>query len=135
MSFLPTPSRKPTKALAAVIISGTMVVGATAVPAAAENQAPSAGSSTLQPAAAASSPFTDVTWNTKYSSEIAWVASSGISTGWPDGTYRPLAPVSREAMAAFLHRLDALKGVKDELPGAVPQFSDVAGLQFEGEIG
>ena len=30
---------------------------------------------------------------------------SWISTGWPDGTYRPVTPVARDAMAAFIYRM------------------------------
>ena len=28
----------------------------------------------------------------------------GITTGWSDGTFRPNAPVNRDAMAAFIYR-------------------------------
>lgn len=136
MIFLPTSGRKTAKAAAALALSGAMVFAAGAAPAAAAEAKPSTAVGTVaQPEAVAGSPFKDVTWNTQFAKEIVWVAQNGISTGWPDGTYRPLAPVSREAMAAFMHRLDALKGEKDGLPGSVPQFSDVAGTQFEGEIG
>ena|SRR5665648_140343 len=38
--------------------------------------------------------------------EIEWLASTGITTGWPDGTFHPSANVERQAMAAFLHRFD-----------------------------
>lgn len=48
--------------------------------------------------------FSDVPSTSPFAKEIAWMRSSGISTGWTDGTYRPSAPVTREAMAAFLHR-------------------------------
>lgn len=136
MSFIPRPGIKSAKALSAVLMSGALLFGVGAVPAAAtENQTGNAGDSVVQPAAAAGSPFSDITWNTQFSKEIVWVAQSGISTGWPDGTYRPLQPVSREAMAAFMHRLDALKGEKDSIYGSVPQFSDVADSPFVGEIG
>lgn len=50
------------------------------------------------------SPFTDVTTSTQFYKEIAWLAESGISTGWPDGTFRPWASVNRDAMAAFMYR-------------------------------
>ncbi|PWD50194.1 hypothetical protein C8046_05475 [Serinibacter arcticus] len=56
----------------------------------------------------ATSTFLDVQTTTQFSREIAWLASQGISTGWavPGGTqFRPLDPVNRDAMAAFLHRL------------------------------
>jgi hypothetical protein len=36
--------------------------------------------------------------------EIEWLAAQGISTGWPDGTFRPVSPVNRDAMAAFMYR-------------------------------
>ena len=52
------------------------------------------------------SPFTDVTPQTPFYKEMAWVQAEGISTGWPDGTYKPWEPVNRDAMAAFMARLD-----------------------------
>ncbi len=56
----------------------------------------------------ATSPFTDITPSSQFYKEITWLAASGISTGWTeqDGskTYRPLSPVNRDAMAAFLYR-------------------------------
>ena len=36
--------------------------------------------------------------------EIEALAASGITTGFPDGTYRPFEPVTRAQMAAFLAR-------------------------------
>lgn len=38
--------------------------------------------------------------------EIEWMRVAEVSTGWDDGTYRPFENVSREAMAAFMQRLD-----------------------------
>jgi hypothetical protein len=56
----------------------------------------------------AQSPFSDVTPQTQFYKEITWLASKGISTGWneSDGTktFRPLQPVARDAMAAFMYR-------------------------------
>ncbi len=52
------------------------------------------------------SPFNDVTPSTQFYREIAWMHADGISTGWDDGTYRPFQPVARDAMAAFMYRLD-----------------------------
>ena len=49
--------------------------------------------------------FTDVTAATPHAIEIWWLASTGISTGWSDGTFRPTNTVIRQDMAAFLHRL------------------------------
>lgn len=52
-----------------------------------------------------SSPFTDITASTQFYKEMAWMKSSGISTGWPDGTYRPWTATARDAMAAFMYRV------------------------------
>ena len=52
------------------------------------------------------SPFKDVAVNNMYYKEISWLAATGISTGWNDGTFRPYEPIKRDAMAAFLHRYD-----------------------------
>ncbi|HZK05382.1 MAG TPA: polysaccharide deacetylase family protein [Actinomycetaceae bacterium] len=51
------------------------------------------------------SPFTDVPERTQFYTEIMWMRAEGISTGWADNTYRPLEPVNRDAMAAFMYRL------------------------------
>jgi len=60
----------------------------------------------LDYSAPAVSPFKDVTTTQQFYEEMAWVAGQEISTGWEDGTYRALLPVNRDAMAAFLFRLD-----------------------------
>ncbi len=49
--------------------------------------------------------FTDVPASSMYASEIAWMKEQGITTGWADGTYRPLAQTHRDATAAFLFRM------------------------------
>ena len=43
-----------------------------------------------------------------HTEEIRWLAAMGISTGYPDGTFRPLNNVVRQDMAAFLQRLSDL---------------------------
>jgi len=48
--------------------------------------------------------FTDVPADHPFAEEIDFVANAGIAEGFPDGTYRPGQPVSRQAMAAFLER-------------------------------
>ena len=55
-------------------------------------------------------PFPDVPVTTQFSREIAWMKDSGISVGWSDNTYRPFQPVARDAMAAFIQRLDLYQG-------------------------
>ncbi len=54
--------------------------------------------------ACTTAPFTDVRVANPFCGEIAWLVSTGITTGWPDGTFRPGASIERQAMAAFLFR-------------------------------
>lgn len=74
----------------------------------------------------ASSPFVDVPSSYPFFTEINWLASQGISTGWDEGngtkTYRPQQAVNRDAMAAFMYRL---AGSPAFTPPAVSPFSDM----------
>lgn len=58
------------------------------------------------------SPFVDVPTNNPFYAEITWLAQNGISTGWETSggkkEFRPFANITRDAMAAFLFRTDAL---------------------------
>ncbi|UOQ57685.1 FG-GAP-like repeat-containing protein [Leucobacter allii] len=78
------------------------------------------------PALPASTPFADVPTTHRFYREIAWMSTSGLSTGTPQpsGTpvYRPAAEVSRSAMAAFLFRMAAMQ---DYRPPARSPFVDV----------
>ena len=49
--------------------------------------------------------FSDVGPDHQFYVQIEWMAETGLSTGYVDGTYGATRPVSRQAMAAFLHRL------------------------------
>lgn len=51
------------------------------------------------------SPFTDVAPGDQFYREITWMQSKGMTTGWPDSTFRPDQPVNRDAMAAFAYRI------------------------------
>jgi hypothetical protein len=67
-------------------------------------------------------PFADVGADHRFCGDIAWMWRQGVARGWPDGTFRPTAPVTRQAVAAFLHRLAGSPVV--ELP-ETPTFLDV----------
>lgn len=54
---------------------------------------------------AGSSAFTDVSDSTAHHEDIAWLATNGITTGMPDGSFGVGQSVQRQDMAAFLHRL------------------------------
>jgi hypothetical protein len=55
-------------------------------------------------------PFSDVGVDHPFVEEIAWLAATGLSSGFPDGTFRPDDPITRQAMAAFLFRHDETFG-------------------------
>jgi hypothetical protein len=82
------------------------------------------------------SPFADVNTSTQFYKEITWLASKGISTGWtePDGhkTFRPLEPVNRDAMAAFLYRHAGSPSY--EAPATSPFYDVVPGNMFYQQI-
>ena len=49
-------------------------------------------------------PFVDVWYDDQFAWHMQWLTQHDIATGYADGSFRPTAPVSRQAMAAFLHR-------------------------------
>jgi hypothetical protein len=49
--------------------------------------------------------FVDVSAGHPFFAEIEWMASTGVTNGFGDGTFRPSSPVSRQSMSAFLFRL------------------------------
>jgi predicted outer membrane repeat protein len=59
------------------------------------------------PAGPPSQTFDDVPLAHTFYEEIEWMADSGVSTGFGDGTFRPGQAVTRQAMAAFLLKLAA----------------------------
>ena len=76
--------------------------------------------------------FSDVPLNHPYYKEIEWMKAQGITTGWPDGTYRPEASVNRDAMAAFFYRY---AGSPEYTAPAQARFTDVpTDKQFYREI-
>ena len=72
--------------------------------------------------ASAAPRFTDVPTNHAFTTQIAWLADQGISTGYSDGTFRPGQPVLREQMAAFMYRFAG----SPPHAGVHAGFSDVA---------
>ena len=76
--------------------------------------------------------FSDVPQNHPFYEEITWLEYRNITTGWADGTYRPLNNIERGAVAAFFYRLAGSPEVT--LPAASP-FTDVnPSHQFYHEI-
>lgn len=52
------------------------------------------------------SPFKDLPTSHPFYTEISWLESQGITTGWADGTFRPAANIQRAPMAAFVYRYE-----------------------------
>lgn len=73
------------------------------------------------PAPSSQATFSDVPSNHPFRAAISWMAAEGISTGYADGTFKPTAPVTRQAMASFMWRIE------DEASpsGPAPTFNDV----------
>ncbi len=67
--------------------------------------------------------FTDVDAGNMFFKQIEWAASNGIVTGWPDGTFRPTQPITRDAIAALIYRQAGSPAVT--LPDR-PSFNDVS---------
>lgn len=76
---------------------------------AAKTSAATAAVTAADPGTPAAPPFTDIAQGDKFYKEIAWMYQSGLTTGVKVGDHREYQPknsVSREAMAAFLFRMD-----------------------------
>lgn len=66
--------------------------------------------------------FRDVPPDRAFADEIEWLATQGITSGFSDGTFRPLGTVNRDAMAAFIYRL---AGEPSFTPPTTSPFTDV----------
>jgi hypothetical protein len=49
--------------------------------------------------------FRDVAPTSAFYGDVMWLVANGITTGYQDGGFHPGAPVTRQAMAAFLYRI------------------------------
>jgi hypothetical protein len=85
------------------------------------------------------SSFSDVPWDHQFFEDVEWMAEQGISEGYEDGTYRPLAPVTRQAMSAFMYRLAGSPAFADpatasfvDVGSAHPFFTEVEWMAAEG---
>ncbi|EFQ82162.1 hypothetical protein HMPREF0063_12686 [Aeromicrobium marinum DSM 15272] len=122
-----------TAALSHTVNTSALSVGAHSVSVRATDAALNVGSATanFQVTAVPDAPsFTDVSGNHIFRTEILWLASTGITTGYDNGNgtkrFEPSAPVLREQMAAFLYRFETMRNGEPvvDLPATSP-FTDV----------
>lgn len=71
----------------------------------------------------AEAPFPDVGLDHPFLVPIAWMADQGLVSGYDDGRFLPTAPISRQTLAAVLHRLTDLHPPKRS--SSEPTFPDV----------
>ncbi|MER1995067.1 MAG: S-layer homology domain-containing protein [Arthrobacter sp.] len=110
-------------------LAALLALSCLAGPAAASETSP-AMPDAVEPAARPK--FTDVSADNQFYKEIDWLSSSRVTTGWNDGSFRPVTPINRDAMAAFLYRM---AGSPAYTPPAVSKFRDVGtDHQFYKEI-
>ena len=82
-----------------------------------------------EPAAKGTASFTDIAEGQWYTDAVNWAAEQGVVNGYPDGTFRPEAPITRQEMATMLYRYWKLQG------GRYTAKDDVlAGYQDRGEV-
>jgi hypothetical protein len=73
------------------------------------------------PAGPFPSPFSDVSQDHPFATAIGWAYSLDVIGGYRDGTFRPGAPVSRQAFGAVLHELSGIQSYYAAMP-----FTDVS---------
>ena len=73
-----------------------------------------------------SSEFSDVTDPNRFFFEaVNWAADNEIVTGWPDGTFRPNAHITRQELATMLYRFAEFEECNlSAHPGPLSQFTD-----------
>lgn len=80
------------------------------------------------------SPFKDVPTTLAFYKEICWLHHRGISRGWPDGTFRPLSPIKRDAIAAMLYRMAPKSAFNFVLPNDTGFVDVTQSTTFSAEI-
>lgn len=72
--------------------------------------------------------FTDVAPGTQFFAHIEWTVREKVVNGYDDGTYRPAAPITRQAAAAMIYRYAKFGGPCCTID---PSVGAITGLQFD----
>lgn len=96
-----------------------------------------AGSPSFTPPGPAT--FSDVAVGIPFFTEIEWLNATGVTHGNADGTFGPIDPVSRQAVAAFLYRTSGSPAFTPptaasftDVPVGVPFFTEIEWMKSEG---
>lgn len=73
--------------------------------------------------------FSDVASNRYFTKAVAWATENGITKGYPDGTFCPDAPVTRQEMVTFLYRFAKLNGAEAVDGDYIGSFADAANVK------
>lgn len=79
-----------------------------------------------EPAAKGTASFTDIAEGQWYTDAVNWAAEQGVVNGYPDGTFRPEAPITRQEMATMLYRLAKAEKVEEDKLVSFPDAASVA---------
>ena len=79
-----------------------------------------------EPKAEKAANYTDVAADQWYTEAVAWAAENEIVTGYPDGTFKPMAKISREQIATILYRFVGSPKVEDDALAAFPDKASVS---------
>ena len=79
-----------------------------------------------EPAAKGMASFTDIAEGQWYTDAVNWAAEQGVVNGYPDGTFRPEAPITRQEMATMLYRLAKAEKVEEDKLASFPDAASVA---------
>lgn len=77
-------------------------------------------------AAKGTASFTDIAEGQWYTDAVNWAAEQGVVNGYPDGTFRPEAPITRQEMATMLYRLAKAEKVEEDKLASFPDAESVA---------
>ncbi len=129
-ALLPLPAvaaPPPSPAQAAQSPSPARATSTVAAPGARQESAPAAAQAPDLTCKGKARTFRDVPATSPFCGDIEWLGGTGTTGGYQDGTFRPNAPVSRQAMAAFLHRFALDRGSRGDPACAGPArlFGDV----------
>ena len=64
-----------------------------------------------QPAFMNDNIFSDVVSGSWYEKAVVWAQGKGVVSGYPDGTFKPDAPITREQLAVILYNYAKYKGI------------------------